>query len=109
MRRRISYANVTATLPLVFAMSGGAIAADHYLIRSTKQINPKVLKQLTGKTGKTGAPGANGATGPAGAVGAQGPSGKEGTQGKEGLRGEAGNPAPSVLESGKTEHGDYAT
>ena len=51
MRRRLSYANVTATLALVFAMSGGALAANHYLITSTKQINPKVLKKLTGKTG----------------------------------------------------------
>ena len=58
MRRRLSYANVTATLALVFAMSGGAMAANHYLITSTKQINPKVLKKLTGKTGKTGATGA---------------------------------------------------
>ena len=63
MRRRLSYANVTATLALVFAMSGGAMAANHYLITSTKQINPKVLKKLTGKTGKTGANGANGANG----------------------------------------------
>ncbi len=66
MRRRLSYANVTATLALVFAMSGGALAANHYLINSTKQINPKVLKKLKGSTGKTGAAGATGATGPKG-------------------------------------------
>ena len=30
MRKRLSYANVTATLALVFAMSGGALAANHY-------------------------------------------------------------------------------
>ncbi len=63
MRRRLSYANVTATLALVFAMSGGALAANHYLINSTKQINPKVLKKLKGN---------------AGAPGKEGPSGKEG-------------------------------
>ena len=28
MRKRLSYANVTATLALVFAMSGGAMAAN---------------------------------------------------------------------------------
>ena len=71
MHRRITYANVTATLALVLAMSGGAVAANHYLVNSTKQISPKVLKKLTGKTGKAGKPGA---TGPAGAAGAQGPA-----------------------------------
>ena len=52
MRKRLSYANVTATLALVFAMSGGAMAANHYLITSTKQINPKVLKKLNGQAGQ---------------------------------------------------------
>lgn len=91
MRRRLSYANVVATLALVFAMSGGALAANHYLINSTKQINPKVLKKLRGKTGssgKTGAPGANGA---AGAAGKEGATGKEGPAGKEGKEGAAGS------------------
>lgn len=78
MRRHLSYANVAATLALVFAMSGGAMAANSYLINSTKQINPKVLKKLKGNSGKAGAngaPGANGATGPTGATGATGPAG----------------------------------
>ena len=35
-------------------MSGGALAATHYLINSKKQINPKVLKQLKGNKGATG-------------------------------------------------------
>jgi hypothetical protein len=43
---RLSYANVVATLALVRAMSGGAIAATHYLITSTKQISPRGLKKL---------------------------------------------------------------
>ena len=42
----MTYANVAATLALVFAMSGGAPAANHYLITSTNQISPKVLKEL---------------------------------------------------------------
>jgi Collagen triple helix repeat (20 copies) len=91
MRRRLSYANVTATLALVFAMSGGAMAANHYLITSTKQISPKVLKKLTGKTG---APGANGAIGVTGVTGPQGPTGKEGTLGKEGSVGKEGKEGP---------------
>jgi hypothetical protein len=85
-----NYANITATLALVFAMSGGALAANHYLIHSTKQISPKVLKKLkgrTGKTGKTGATGATGATGKQGAQGKEGAGGKEGAQGKTGAEG----------------------
>lgn len=75
IRSRLTYANVTATLALVFAMSGGAIAASHYIITSKKQISPKVLKSLKGKTGKAGAPGAAGPAGPAGAAGPAGPAG----------------------------------
>jgi hypothetical protein len=80
LRSRLTYANVVATLALVFAMSGGALAASHYLITSTKQISPKVLKQLKGKDG------AAGLTGAAGAAGKEGSAGKEG---KEGANGES--------------------
>jgi hypothetical protein len=82
-RRHLNYANVVATLALVFAMSGGALAAKHYLINSTKQINPKVLNALKGKPGKTGA---------TGATGVQGPSGVQGTPGQKGEKGERGLP-----------------
>jgi collagen triple helix repeat protein len=87
MRKRITYANVAATLALVFAMSGGAWAASHYLINSTRQINPKVLKKLKGNTGKPGRTGATGKEGTAGKEGPQGLQGKEGPQGKEGVSG----------------------
>jgi hypothetical protein len=83
MRRHLSYANIAATLALVLAMSGGALAANSYLINSTKQINPKVLKKLTGKPGKNGKTGAPGATGATGAAGKEGATGKEGAPGKE--------------------------
>jgi len=83
-RRHLSYANVIATVALVFAMSGGALAASRYLINSTKQINPKVLKKLRGLAG---APGAGGKEGPPGKEGAPG---KEGSVGKEGSRGTEG-------------------
>jgi uncharacterized low-complexity protein len=99
MRKHLSYANVAATLALVFAMSGGALAASHYLITSTSQISPKVLKKLKGKTGKTGPAGATGAAGAAGAAGPQGPAGKEGSPGKEGAPGkEATIPALTWTE-----------
>ena len=64
----MTYANVAATLALVFAMSGGALAAKHYLISSTSQISPKVLKELK----KAGARGATGAAGPRGRPGPTG-------------------------------------
>jgi len=79
--RRLNYANVTATLALFFAMSGGALAAKHYLINSTKQINPKVIKALKGNRGPAGPQGAAGANGTSGANGA---NGKEGAQGLRG-------------------------
>jgi hypothetical protein len=72
IKPKLSYANVAATLALVFSMTGGAMAAHHYLITSTKQISPKVVKALTGKTGKTGAAGPAGSPGAAGAPGAPG-------------------------------------
>lgn len=92
MRRHLNYANVVATFALLFAMSGGALAAKHYLINSTKQIKPSVLKKLKGNTGKTGA------TGPAGPQGVQG---KEGAQGKEGPTGIG--PAFSAFHDGSVE------
>jgi hypothetical protein len=90
LRRHMSYANVTATLALVLAMSGGALAASHYLINSTKQINPRVLRALKGSTGKPGARGATGARGPAGARGSAGPTGPQGLTGSQGVPGPAG-------------------
>ena len=75
MRRPISYANVTATLALVLSMSGGALAAKHYLVNSTRQISPKVRKQLRGNTGKTGPVGPTGPTGPTGSTGPKGETG----------------------------------
>jgi hypothetical protein len=86
----MSYANVAATLALFFAMSGGALAAKHYLINSTKQINPKVLKALRGNRGAAGPAGAKGASGPGGATGAKGETGIPGARGEKGAPGANG-------------------
>ncbi len=75
IRPRLTYANIAATLALVFSMSGGALAASHYLISSKKQISPKVLKELKGNAGARGATGASGPQGPAGAQGSAGAAG----------------------------------
>jgi hypothetical protein len=94
IRRHLSYANIAATLALVFSMSAGAVAATHYLINSTRQINPKVLKKLKGKTGVKGAKGA---------TGAQGPGGKEGSRGKTGSAGAIGPSTAFNTNSGRGE------
>lgn len=104
IRGRLTYANVAATLALVFSMSGGALAATHYLISSTKQISPKVLKQLKGNAGPAGAAGRNGApgaSGPPGPLGEKGPVGANGGNGSNGVGvTEAGAASKSECESG---------
>ena len=100
--KRLSYANVAATLALVFSMTGGAMAANHYLISSTKQIKPSILKKLKGNNGKSGK---TGATGPAGTAGTKG---ETGSKGEKSIQGEPG-PLLATLPAGKTETGSYGS
>jgi hypothetical protein len=79
-----SPAMIVAIVALVVALGGTAVAAKHYLITSTKQIKPSVLKRLRGDRGPQGSPGPRG---PAGATGAQGPAGPQGSQGAGGAPG----------------------
>lgn len=80
--QRLSYANITSTLALVLVLGGGtAWAAHHYLITSTKQIKPSVLKALRGHRGARGANGTNGANGANGANGSRGATGATGATG----------------------------
>jgi len=118
-RLHLTPATAIAALALVFAMTGGAYAAGKYVITSTKQISPKVLKSLQGKPGAkgaTGAAGAAGAAGPAGpagagtpgAQGAPGAQGKEGSPGKEGKEGPKGTTGfTATLPTGATETGAW--
>ena len=94
IRHRITPATVLATVALIFAMSGGAYAASHFLITKTSQIKPSVLAQLKGKAGPAGAKGANGANGAQGAQGAGGPQGPAGPGGPQGPAGPAGATGP---------------
>jgi hypothetical protein len=123
VRMRLNFANVAMTVALVFAMSGGALAAaKHYLITSTKQINPRVLDQLKGRAGTAGAAGQPGLVGREGPVGKEGPQGapgkegpqgvlgKEGPEGKEGRQGppgEEGPLPPHTLPATRTEMGSW--
>lgn len=94
--RRFTYANVVATLALVFAMSGGALAASKFLITSTKQISPKVLKSLKGKAGTAGPVGKEGSVGKEGPAGKEGKAGAPGAPGGPGEKGAAGAAGESV-------------
>jgi Collagen triple helix repeat (20 copies) len=115
IRKRLTYINVAMTLALVFAMSGGAYAAGKFLITSTKQISPKVLKALKGQPGLAGPQGPQGAAGPAGPQGSEGKvgtAGIEGSIGKEGPEGKGGKEgspwtAGGALPSGKTLKGEW--
>jgi hypothetical protein len=136
VRRHVTYANAAATLALLLAMGGGALAATHYLITSTSQIAPTVLGQLRGTRGPQGVPGRAGKTGPRGKTGKQGPRGKpggprgktghegppgppgvvgvqgvQGFEGPRGFRGERGPPGASAyspLPAGQSESGVYS-
>jgi hypothetical protein len=100
-RLHLTPSMVIASLALVFAMSGGAYAASKYVITSTTQISPKVLKSLTGKAGANGAQGAAGAAGPSGSVGGAGAKGENGAPGASGTKGETG-PQGAPGQAGET-------
>jgi hypothetical protein len=89
-RKHLNPASVIAVVALVFAMSGGAWAANRYLLTSTKQIKPSLLAALKGRAG------AAGPAGPAGPEGAAGKNGANGANGANGERGQTGPPGESV-------------
>lgn len=67
--RKPSPTLVIAVLALFIALGGSAVAAKHYLVTSTRQIKPSVLRTLKGKVGPQGPSGAPGTQGPAGSPG----------------------------------------
>jgi hypothetical protein len=104
LRNRFGIPGVIAVFALVFAMVGGAWAAKKYVITSTNQIKPSVLKKLQGAKGPAGPQGPAGPAGPAGAagkdgapggVGPAGPAGSAGPTGPTGLKGATGVTGPT--------------
>ena len=77
-RTRFGLPGLIAVVALVFAMVGGAYAANKFVITSTKQIKPSVLKALQGKPGPAGLAGQNGTSGANGKDGTNGANGKDG-------------------------------
>lgn len=68
--RRVSPSMAVALLALFVALGGTGIAASHYLLTSTKQIKPSVLRKLR----RAGPRGPEGPVGPQGVTGAPGPN-----------------------------------
>jgi len=106
IKRYFSFTGLIATLALVFAMTGGAIAAKKYLITSTNQISPSVLKKLKGAAGPAGPAGLTGVVGAKGATGATGVAGSPGSPGAPGAPGSPWT-AGGTLPAGETETGTW--
>jgi len=86
LRSRLTYANIVATLALVLSMSGGALAAQRYLVSSTNQLGHGVIATMKHRNGKQGKKGRKGPGGPAGSPGTQGATGAQGIQGPLGAQ-----------------------
>jgi hypothetical protein len=109
---RLNYANVTATLALVFAVGTGTGVADNAVSAAKRLITGAQVKDnsLTGKDIKNGSVAAadltpglaqRGDTGPQGLKGDSGPQGQKGEPGPQGVKGDPG-PQGETGQSGET-------
>ena|SRR5689334_14979473 len=124
LRTRFGIPGVISVIALVFAMLGGAYAANNSsgggkaTASAKAKKGPRGPKGPKGDTGPAGPAGPAGLAGPAGAkgdTGAQGPEGKAGPQGPQGIQGKQGEPGKNgttgfteTLPPGKTETGTWA-
>jgi len=133
LRTRFGIPGVISVMALVFALVGGAYAANNSTSNGKATASAKAKKGPRGPKGATGPAGPAGAQGPAGpagakgdagangsngAAGATGPTGPTGAKGSPGLVGPTGETGPtgatgfsgftSTLPSGKTETGTWS-
>lgn len=106
MRNRFGVPGVISVVALVFAMLGGAYAANKSESSGPKASAAKGKRGPKGPRGATGPAGPQGLPGPAGP---QGPAGAAGTAGKEGPQGKPGEPGPLLesLPAGETLMGSW--
>jgi hypothetical protein len=100
LRRKVTYANVVATLALFIALGGGAYASSKLAKNSvgSRQIQKNSITSSKIKNGSLLAADFKAGQLPRGATGAQGPKGDTGAAG----------PLLDTLPSGKTLYGTYA-
>ncbi len=92
LRNRFGIPGVISVIALVFALVGGALAANNLGDSgSSATASAKKKKAVKGPRGPKGAKGATGAAGPAGATGPVGPAGAAGPKGDTGATGESGD------------------
>ena len=114
LRNRFGIPGVISVIALVFAMLGGAYAANESSGGGSKaSASAKAKKGPRGPRGPRGPKGATGPAGPAGPVGPKGDAGQQGPQGppgNQGPQGPEGEPwtAGGTLPSGETETGMYS-
>jgi collagen triple helix repeat protein len=125
LRTRFGIPGVISVMALVFALVGGAYAANNSSSGGKATASAKAKKGPRGPKGATGPAGPAGAQGPAGpagakgdagangsngAAGATGATGAKGATGAAGATGPEGSPwtAGGTLPSGQTETGTYA-
>lgn len=65
--RKPSAPLIISLVALFVSLGGTSLAAQHYLLTSTSQVKPNVLRALRGPPGPQGATGIRGTTGAAGA------------------------------------------
>jgi hypothetical protein len=107
IRTHLSYANVAATMALVFALTGGAVAASSHsggsngnsFIKASASVASTQAHAVVAKKKSSSKGGARGPAGPKGATGAAGPAGPAGPTGATGATGAAG-PAGSAGVAG---------
>ncbi len=88
IRKHLSYANMVATLALVFATTGGAYAVNNAGDSSRGSARAHLSKKKSKpKAGSRGSVGPRGPAGPAGPPGLTGPAGTSGSNGTSGTNG----------------------